>query len=556
MSFVEFFVKALFFEAIYYLMISLLVFYLLYILLDNTQKKFSLILFSFILLLSIVNAFLLNADYGLLDTFTFSNSEKLKINFIEGAFHSIITAGILYISFIMLKKYRYQYFKVLIILNIVGFLTLSFNMYNVFPLIEKQKEEFKANRSKNTFHYSKEGKNIVVIMLDRAFGGFIPDVFKDEPALRTQFDGFTWYPNTLTTSNNTLGGLPTIFGGYNYNVENLSNYKINIPLKDKRDAAYKLFIDNFSKKDYELLYFAPSFAGGNFSGDCSIFNKESLECINTFKTPISEENIKSKEILSKIYKQLMTLSIFKSSPAIFKETVYQQGNWLGNSAFQIMATNLYKTYKDNLEMMIELSDTNAVKKNTFKIITNMITHSPAFTDEECNLTTNINLKTVKRFKSISAAKHFESTKCGLKILQKYFQWFKDNDIYDNTMFVIVSDHAFPMYNPMLVNITGKNDYDFSYYHSLLMIKPFKSTGTIKTDFTNRMNYEVPYIVCKEIGGCYDSFFKENIQKSIIQDSVNVFDTPWLIERQENSAYIINKKMQMIFPFNSQNTPPL
>lgn len=552
----EYFISQLFIKAITFLIISSFICYIFYIIFDEIKQKVSLFLLSFVLFIFIINAFFIKIDYGLLDTFIFPNSEKLNLSFLKNIFDIIFIILILFISFIVIRKYQKHLMQLLIILNIVGVSTIFINFSSVNTLINQQKLELEKNTSEKIFHYSKEGKNIVIIMLDRAFGGFVPDIFKDEPYLKNDFEGFTWYPNTLSSNNNTLGALQTIYGGENYIINNISKYKKGTPLKDKRDHAYKLYIDNFSKKDYELLYFAPTLAGSSFSGDCTIFDNDKLKCFNTFRMPISKENIKSKQIISKIYKQIMMLSFFKVAPISLKKNIYQNGFWLGNSAFQVIATNLYKTHKDNLEIMQKLSDLKSKEKNTFKIITNLLTHSPSFTDDLCNSTSTINQELVKRFKNIHTAKHYSSMKCSIKILNKYFKWFKEKNIYDNTMFIITSDHAYPLYNPMLEKITTKVDDDFSYYQSLLMIKPFNEKSTIKTDFTHRMNYELPFIVCKEIDGCYDKFFDSAIKKPIIKKKIKVFDTPWLLEGQKRNSYNINREFYLEFPFNENNTKKL
>lgn len=552
----EYFIQELFIKALVYLVASFTICYIFYITFDEIKQKVSLVLFSSVFFIFIINAFFINQEYGLLDTFIFPYSEKLKLSLLENILHIIVTLIILSLAIFILKRYQQYLSQLLVILNIVGIITIFINLASVTQLIEQQKVELEKNTSQKIFHYSKTGKNIVIIMLDRAFGGFVPDIFKDEPKFKEDFEGFTWYPNTFSTNNNTLGGLQTIYGGENYIIDSISDYRKDLPLKDKRDYAYRLYIDNFSTKNYELMYFAPTLAGSNFSGDCSIFNNDKLQCFNTFRTPISQENIKSKRIISKIYKQIMMLSLFKSSPANLKNDLYQNGFWLGNSAFQVIATNLYKTHKDNLGMMKKLSDTNTKEKNTFKMITNLLTHSPSFTDEMCNSTSIIDENLVKRFDNAKTAKHYSSMKCSMKILNDYFKWFKENNLYDNTMFIITSDHAYPLFNPMLKRSFGKVDYNFSYYQSLLMIKPFKERSNIKTDFTNRMNYEIPSIVCDEINGCYDKFFNTHIKKSKIGKKVKVFDTPWLLEGQKKNSYNIIREFDLEFKFNEKNTPKL
>ncbi len=40
---------------------------------------------------------------------------------------------------------------------------------------------------------SKNGKNVVVLMLDRGINEYIPYIMNEKPELKEQFDGFTYY---------------------------------------------------------------------------------------------------------------------------------------------------------------------------------------------------------------------------------------------------------------------------------------------------------------------------------------------------------------------------
>ena len=64
------------------------------------------------------------------------------------------------------------------------------------------------------FSFSKKEKNVVVIMLDRAVGCYFPYIMEELPEVRKQFDGFTFYPNTLSYGSNTIYGVPAVYGGY------------------------------------------------------------------------------------------------------------------------------------------------------------------------------------------------------------------------------------------------------------------------------------------------------------------------------------------------------
>ncbi len=65
-----------------------------------------------------------------------------------------------------------------------------------------------------SFELSKNGKNVVVIMLDRAMGEYVPYLLNEKPELKEMFDGFTYYDNTISYGVATNFGTPALFGGY------------------------------------------------------------------------------------------------------------------------------------------------------------------------------------------------------------------------------------------------------------------------------------------------------------------------------------------------------
>ena len=60
-------------------------------------------------------------------------------------------------------------------------------------------KEMSVNSSKKKLYkLSKTGKNVILIMLDRAISGYVPYIFEEKPEVKKQFEGFTYYPNTIS----------------------------------------------------------------------------------------------------------------------------------------------------------------------------------------------------------------------------------------------------------------------------------------------------------------------------------------------------------------------
>ena len=60
----------------------------------------------------------------------------------------------------------------------------------------------------------KNGKNVVVIMLDRALGTYAPYILNENPELKQQFDGFTYYSDHVSLYARTFPAVTNILTGF------------------------------------------------------------------------------------------------------------------------------------------------------------------------------------------------------------------------------------------------------------------------------------------------------------------------------------------------------
>jgi hypothetical protein len=107
---------------------------------------------------------------------------------------------------------------------------------------------------------SREGKNVVVIMLDRAVGSIIPEIFKREDELAEAYKDFTYYGNTVSFGAHTNFGSPSLFGGYDYTPLKMNERK-DIKLSEKHDEALKILPMFFSERDFHISLCDLPYAG-------------------------------------------------------------------------------------------------------------------------------------------------------------------------------------------------------------------------------------------------------------------------------------------------------
>ena len=128
---------------------------------------------------------------------------------------------------------------------------------------------------------STEGNNVVILMLDRAMGTHVPYIFNEKPELLEKFDGFTYYPNTISYGPHTNFGTPALFGGYEYTPENM-NARAEESLESKHNEALKVMPAIFGENKYEVTICDPTYAGYKWIPDLSIFDDHpEYHCYNT-----------------------------------------------------------------------------------------------------------------------------------------------------------------------------------------------------------------------------------------------------------------------------------
>lgn len=90
-------------------------------------------------------------------------------------------------------------------------------------------------------------------------------------------------------------------------------------------------------------------------------------------------------------------------------------------------------------------------------------------------------------------KHYQVNMAAFLKLGEWFDYLKENDVYDNTRIIIVADHG---YNLGQFDVKC-NDVDMEYFMPLLMVKDFNATGfTVCDDFMT--NGDTPALATADI----------------------------------------------------------
>jgi len=466
----------------------------LYFLFSNDVKKYFSVIFLAISIGILVNVFLFHGDYGILSVnFVYSKSISHSGNEI---LLNLCALFIIFATSFLLYKFKNKNI-ILVPVCLCVFSLLSISAVNIIK-INSSFNELKTYyvKEKNDiqtispiFSLSRTGKNIVVIMLDRAISVFMPFIFEESPELKSVYSGFTFYPNTVSFNGYTSIGAPPIYGGYEYTPEEI-NKRTNVSLVEKHNQSLLMLPRIFIENGFSVCITDPPYANFNWKSDLSIYN--SYPELKAYITDsqytdlwIKEHNLNLPETSDVIKRNLFWYSILKGLPLFFRQPLYLDGNWcspISNHSLRL-TLNGYSVL-DYLPRLTEITNNNS---NTALIMTNNTTHEGSFLQApDYTPATSISDYGNTRFaKEIS----YHINAAAIKRLADWFNFLKEENIYDNTRIILVSDHG-P--EPNFVTKIGL-PFNVDQFNPLLMVKDFNVSGDIKTDMMFMSNADVPYL---------------------------------------------------------------
>lgn len=368
---------------------------------------------------------------------------------------------------------------------------------------------------------SRSGKNVVVFMLDRALGAFEPYIFEERPELKEKFDGFTYYPNTVSFGSNTKTGASALFGGYEYTPEMLNARKDEL-LADKHDEALKVLPVLFHDNGYDVTVCDPPYAGYQWLPDLSIYNEYPDIHRYVTKGKFQLEGMYTEEIKNYgLDRNFFCYSIFRISPVIAHGTLYNNGYYnsadpmSGRGGVQLtdglsvaFGTNpeIIDSYAimSGLSSITEISDS---QKGSFLMMCNDITHSPTILQEpdyEVSMNVDNTEYDSEHITRISPdgktlelnddyfLGHYHVNMAGMIKLGEWFDYLRDIGVYDNTRIILVADHGYDYFRDVHQLINGDLPDESAAFKPLFMVKDFNSTGfTVDDSFMT--NADVPYL---------------------------------------------------------------
>ena len=364
---------------------------------------------------------------------------------------------------------------------------------------------------------SRKGKNVVVLMMDRGIGALVPYIMNEKPELKEQFAGFTYYPNTISFGGHTNFGAPALFGGYEYTPEALNRRDSEL-LKDKHNEALKVMPVLFSENGYETTVCDPPYAGYDWIPDLSIF--DDYPAIHAFNSmgQYSQRNdpyssAKRAEALRN--RNFFCYSIFRIAPVLARSPLYNNGHYnacgepssqsaSGPSRAEGVDPKFSRAYTV-LQTLPALTSIRDDSQNTFLMLTNDTAHEPTLLqapDYEISKyvdNTAYDQQNAHRFtldsvsinvKTASQAKHYHANMAALLKLGAWFDYLREQGVYDNTRIIIVADHGSAVHLMDRMHLDAPEREDLIGYNPMLLVKDFGRTE-FSTDATFMTNADTP-----------------------------------------------------------------
>ena len=438
---------------------------------------------------------------------------------------NIVALIIASILIVFLFKKRPIIIESVLAIGCVSFLCVSF--INVNRINTDYSEYLTDHLSLNSYedipgiHLSRTGRNIMLIMLDRAVGSMVMYEINERPELISKFDGFTYYYDTVSFGRSTNTGSPSVFGGYEYTPYEMNKREDEL-LADKHNEALKVLPVLFLQNGYNVEVMDPPYAGYKESSDLSIYDEypeiKKYTVLGKFLDYSPEELSETKKGLRR---NLWYFSFMKTSPIAFQNILYDDGDYYAeNIVSNIVEADpkVIKTVKDamdngtesldllyncnynfldwyySLDYICDYTYVSDEKTDNFLMMYNAASHEPmilqmpdykptlyvdnrSFDDSELRVMNGTTL----RLETEASLGSYHVNMAALIELGKWFDYLREEGVYDNTKIIIVSEHCNSLSELGNMTINGK-DIPYVGFLPLLMVKDFDSHGfDISTD---------------------------------------------------------------------------
>ena len=438
---------------------------------------------------------------------------------------NLVVVFVVFISCVAIIKFFSAKVKGVLLAALFAVIGMSaLNIYGVQTTVSEGIIAQKTDGENAQLSLSKDGKNVVVIMLDRALGEYIPYIFNEKPELKNQYAGFTYYSNVTSFGAFTNFATPALFGGYEYTPFEI-NKRSDESLAQKQNEALKVMPVLFDQNDFNVTVCDPTYANYQWIPDLSVYDE--YPNIKSFVTngAFSDSSMKEASV-RKNMRNFFCFGVMKAMPLIMQETLYNEGKYNASDRDQeelvyagqvtnglSYAEGINELFMKSYNVLKALPHITSFEENkgSFIIITNDLTHEPMLLQEPnytpemivdnsmyyANSTERFTLDGVTlKMENEKQVSHYQTNMAAIIVLGEWLDYLRENDVYDNTRIIIVSDHG-----RNVAQIEGLYDeeslLDYEFFMPLLLVKDFDAKEfSVSDEFMT--NADVPTLATQGI----------------------------------------------------------
>ena len=495
--------------------------------------------FVFLLVAGLLNAFAFSGNYGSMDA---------TLKFIDGDvnipifFALVNTISLAAVFALVIFVIRFGFAKItqnvcliaaaaLTIFSIVTIKKIT-GEYNQFNLAHAQNSDSDSGFSAK-YELSKTEQNIMIFMLDRFESAFVPQILSDFPHLKTALDGFVYYPNTVSPNGHTLISSPSIYGGYDYLPQEM-NKRTDKPLKDKHNEAILMLPTLLSQNGFHSYLSDISWGNYSYVSDMSFARDKDFITAHSlmgryssdFKKECQKPGFEKSSLSHVMNRNLFWVSLFRESPVALRPVVYYKGTWWENGVKE--SSNSFTDWFSALYYLPKITATNG-KSPSLSIITNEATHS----SEDVSMYDF-------ELKNFSKKDNAYIIDClALNEIANFVSYLKENECYENTKIILVSDHGIGRnsISKELFTTPALSGYPKDHLNPLLMVKDFGEHGELFTDNAFMCSADVPSLALKSVvENPVNPFTGKPVSSESKKDGITVTTADLFMPYHSKSAY--------------------
>lgn len=257
----------------------------------------------------------------------------------------------------------------------------------------------------NEFDYS-NSENFIIIVVDAYDAETFSTILNEDPEYQNVFDGFTYYPDTVSAYPFTSRSIPFILSGEWF--ENQTDFK-----QFEANAIHESpLLGSLEDNGYRLDVYEDAFL---YDIDLSRFSN-----LVSTKPVLDDVSVFRKDILNMAlykYAPYFAKSNFEVDLSSFSENVKAADNT------ELFSMNNQQFYNKVVEGNISVTE-----DKVFKFIHLEGAHVPFNYDENMSM--------------IEDGTYEQKEKAVIKLLNDYFTLLKQNDLYDNSTIIVMGDHGY------------------------------------------------------------------------------------------------------------------